>query len=230
MEGSVSASAGGRLGERVVPILATPFGRLTLPVAESLNAALRTRFAEHAAAHPGAPGSNPLCYLSADDLFEWPDPAVRELAEALLRGVYDLVAEISALEEAQLRALALQARGGFTIVRPDGCVPARSHALAAWSAVYCVAAPEPSPSRRDSGMLRLYESRLGTMFQDASNATMRLPYAAGHYAWRPVPGQMALFPASLTHEVALVRAVGELVLVTARVRFVAPGQTGLSRW
>ena len=218
------------MSDRVVPILATPFGRLALPGAESLNAALRQRFAERAGTQPGAPGSNPLCYRSPDDLFEWPDPKVQELAQAMLRGVYELVGEISALEEAPLRALTLQARGWYTIVRPDGCVPAASYPLSAWVAVYCVAAPEPSPTRRDSGMLRLYESRLGTMFQDASNATMRLPYSSGHYAWRPAPGQIALFPASVTHEVALVRAAGELVLVTARVRFVAPGQTGLSTW
>ena len=218
------------MSDRVVPILATPFGRTTLPAAEALNATLRGRFAERAAAVPGAPGSNPLCYRSPDDLFEWPDPAVRELTQGIFAGIYDLVAEISALDEPQLRSLTLQARGWYTIVRPDGCVPAASYPLSAWIAVYCVAAPEPSPTRRDSGMLRLYESRLGTMFQDATNATMRLPYAAGHYAWRPAPGQIALFPASVTHEVALVRAAGELVLVTARVRFVAPGQTGLATW
>ena len=42
------------------------------------------------------------------------------------------------------------------------------------------------------------------------------------------PGQMAVFPASLTHEIALVRSPGPLVLVTVRVRFVAPGQQGVA--
>jgi hypothetical protein len=45
-----------------------------------------------------------------------------------------------------------------------------------------------------------------------------------------VAGSLVIFPASLSHEVALLRAAGELVLVTARCRFIAPGQQGFSRW
>ena len=59
------------------------------------------------------------------------------------------------------------------------------------------------------------------MFQDATHSGIRVPYRPGHYAWRPVPGQMAVFPAAITHEIAMVRAAGALVIVTARVRFVA---------
>ncbi len=68
------------------------------------------------------------------------------------------------------------------------------------------------------------------MFADATNAVMRMPFTPGHYSWRPVPGHMAVFPASLTHEIALLRSPGQLVLVTVRVRFVAPGQQGMARW
>jgi hypothetical protein len=93
-----------------------------------------------------------------------------------------------------------------------------------------VAAPKPSTTRLDSGLLRLYESRLGTMFADATNAAMRMPYMPAHYGWRPVPGQMAIFPGSVTHEIALVRSTEPLVLVTVRARFVGPGQQGMSRW
>ena len=52
----------------------------------------------------------------------------------------------------------------------------------------------------------------------------------GHYAWRPVPGQMAVFPAAITHEIALVRAAGALVIVTARVRFVASELAWMPPW
>jgi hypothetical protein len=78
--------------------------------------------------------------------------------------------------------------------------------------------------------LRFYESRLGTMFADATNAAMHMPFTPGHSTWRPVPGQLAVFPAALTHEIALLRSPGQLMLVTVRVRFVAPGQQGLARW
>jgi hypothetical protein len=68
------------------------------------------------------------------------------------------------------------------------------------------------------------------MFADATNSTMRIPYTPGHYTWQPVPGQIAVFPASIRHEIALVRSSGHLILVTVRVRFVAPGQEGQSGW
>jgi hypothetical protein len=214
----------------VVPILATPFGVVPLPEAQALNsplaALLTARMSADASAHP----TNPLCYRSRDDLLEWPDAAVRTLAGDIFRGVYSVVSAVNDLSDAQLRSFAIQARGWFTVVKPDGGVPATNFPLAAWCAIYCVTAPEPSAIRQDSGILRLYESRLGTMFADATQAGMRLPFRPGHYGWRPVPGQMAVFPASLTHEIALVRSPEPLVLVTVCVRFVAPGQQGLARW
>jgi hypothetical protein len=96
--------------------------------------------------------------------------------------------------------------------------------------VYCVTAPAPSPARVDSGVLRLHESRLSTMFQDPSQAGMRFPYKSGHCTWRPVPGDMAVFPAGLTHEIALVRAPGLLTLVNARVRFVGSMGAWMPPW
>ena len=68
------------------------------------------------------------------------------------------------------------------------------------------------------------------MLQDATNAAMRIPFKTGHYAWRPVAGELAIFPASMLHEISLVRAAGELTLVTLRARFIAPGQQGFGRW
>jgi hypothetical protein len=68
------------------------------------------------------------------------------------------------------------------------------------------------------------------MFSDATNSAMQVPYATGHYAWRPVPGQMAVFPGATSHGIALIRSTGNLVLLTLRLRFVAAGQTGWGRW
>jgi hypothetical protein len=214
----------------VIPILAAPFGVVPLPEAEPLNGALAALFAGRATAGGGAPGSNALCYRSRDDLLDWPEPPVQQLAAEIFRGVYSVVAGVNSFNEAQLRSFALQARGWFTIVRPDGCVPAASYPLTSWCGIYCIETPQPSESRSDSGILRLYESRLGTMFADATNSVMRLPFRPGHYGWRPVPGQLVVFPASITHEIALIRSPGRLMLVTVRVRFVAPGQTGVAAW
>jgi hypothetical protein len=213
----------------VVPILATPLGLAAIPDAEQLNPALRALFAQRAAADR-RPAPNPLRFSSADDLMEWPEPPARRLSDGIVGAVYTLVSSVTDLGEAQLRSCKLETRAWFTIVRTNGSVPAANYPLTAWCAIYCVAAPPPVEDRPDSGVVRLYESRLGSTFQDATNSALRIPYSQSHYSWRPVAGSLVIFPASLTHEVALLRAAGELVLVTARCRFIAPGQQGFSRW
>jgi hypothetical protein len=214
----------------VVPILAIPFGVVPLADAEALNPALAELFAARMRTDDPAGRCSSLCYRSGDDLFDWPDDPVRQLKPAIIRGINSVVGAVNDFTQAQLDSFALQARAWFTVVAPNGRVPATNYPLTAWCGIYCVAAPERSATRTDSGLLRLYESRLGTMFADATTAAMQMPFTPGHYGWRPVPGQMAVFPASLTHEIALLRSAAPLVLVTVRVRFVAPGQQGVGRW
>jgi hypothetical protein len=216
----------------IVPIFATPFAVVPLVAAEKLNPALAVLLAARAAASVSnkAAGSNPLCFRGADDLLEWPEEPVRVLGTEMLRGVSTVMAAVNTLSQEQLQSLTLQARAWFTLVHKDGCIPASSHPMTSWCGIYCVESPTPAADRQDSGVLRLYESRLGTMFSDATNSAMRVPFAAGHYTWRPVPGQLAVFPAFMTHEIALIRGTGRLMLVTVRVRYVAAGQKGVPRW
>ncbi|HEX3847639.1 MAG TPA: hypothetical protein VHV81_09680 [Steroidobacteraceae bacterium] len=212
----------------VLPLFSVPFGIVALPGADRLQESLLEACRSRRAAD-GAPRANPLVHRTRDDLFEWPEEAPRRLATEMLRAVVSVIDAVSQLEPDDRQALRIEARGWMTVIEENGRVPAATFPLTAWAALYCVAAPPPSV-RSDSGVLRLFESRLGTMFQDATNSVMRLPFSAGHYTWRPVPGSVVVFPASLTHEITLVRAPGSLVLATARVRFVGPQQAGLGRW
>jgi hypothetical protein len=217
-----------------MPIFASPFGVVPLPQAEPRNPALcqllRTRAA--ADARGGAPGSTPLCYLSPDDLLEWGrgSPELSRTCTDMLGGVLQVVEAVNTFAPGQLQGFTAQARGSFAIVRPNGGVPAVHYPQSAWCALYCAAAPPPSEVRQDSGVLRLYEGRLGTMFADATTSNMHTLYATGHCTWRPVPGSVAVFPAWIRHEIALLRAPGELILLVLRVRFVAPGQDGQANW
>jgi hypothetical protein len=218
----------------IVPILATPFGVVPLPAAEALNPSLVELFAGRIRAGAAAPmptsDANTGSYNSRDDLLEWPEQPTRQLAAEMFRGVYSVIESVNDFHDAELRSLKLEARAWFTVIKQDGYLPATNHPLTAWCAIYCVASPGPSATRQDSGVLRLHESRLATMFQDSTTSVMRFPFTPSHYGWRPVPGQMAVFPASVTHEIAMVRSPGELVLVTARLRFVGPRQQGIGRW
>jgi hypothetical protein len=214
----------------IVPIFATPFAVVSVTDAPGLNGRLLGLF--NASRVPGGPirQLSPTLAVSGDDLLVSSDPAVQQLANEMYRGVYSTVSALNEFSDAEFTALNLEARAWVTIIKTDGSLPATNYPLTAWCAMYCVAAPPPGASRADSGVLRLHETRLGSMFQDATNSSMRVPFRPSHYAWQPVPGEMAVFPASLTHEIALLRAAGELVLVTMRARFIAPGQQGLSRW
>jgi Putative 2OG-Fe(II) oxygenase len=220
------------LAPHVVPIFATPFGVVTLPQAQSFNSALAELFATRAAREERTAGGTPgwRVFVSRDDLLEWTEDPVRQTIREILSGVTSVAASISELSGTELATLDMQARAWFTVVRSNGCVPATSYPNTSWLAVYCVTAPEPPQERVDSGVLRMHESRMETSFQDPVHQSNRAPYRRGHYTWRPVPGQMAVFPAALIHEIAMVRAAGMLTLLTARARLVGASGAWMPPW
>ena len=160
----------------VMPIFATPFGVVPLPEAEKHNPALGELLRARAAADArgGAAGSTPLCYLSAEDLLDWGrgSPELSRVCSDMLGGVLAVADSVNRFAPGQLQSFSAQARGSFAIVRLNGNVPVVQYSQSAWCAIYCVASPPPSQERQDSGVLRLHEGRLGTMFADATNSTM----------------------------------------------------------
>jgi hypothetical protein len=216
----------------LLPIFATPFAQVALPVAAGLNESLAALLASRATEERRDPERrrDPLCYVSREDLFEWRDAPVAAMRDELLAGLCPCVHATTLHSEAEFDRLGIQARARFVIIRPDGCLPAQSMALASWGAIYCVKAPSAPAGRADSGALRLYETRLGGMFADATTWRMRHPFAGGHHLWHPRPGSMAAFPAHLPHEIALNRSDGDLVLLIVRARFANPGQQEAPPW
>lgn len=219
-------------GASLMPIFATPFASLALDVPAQLNLELAQLFEQRAtpANRDTRNPHNALHFRSRDNLLEWPDAPVQALRRNLLGSIAAIVAALNRYSESEFDELQMQARSWFSLLRPDGAIAAENYIGTSWCAVYCVAAPEFLPERKDSGVLRLYESRLATSFIDASNWYLRNPYALAHHSWRPFPGGLAVFPANVLHEVALLRATGSMVLVTTRVRFAGPGQEGLPSW
>jgi hypothetical protein len=216
----------------LMTIFATPFAEVTLPVESALNNSLATLLTARATEERRDPERrrDPWCYLSREDLFDWQDGPIATLRSELLAGLCPPVLATTLHTEAQFDQLGLQARARYAIVRANGSLPAQSLSLASWCAIYCVAAPPAPAGRADSAALRLYESRLGGMFADATTWLMRPPFAGGHHLWQPRPGSMAVFPAHLAHEVALNRSDRDLVLIIARVRFANPGQQASPPW
>jgi hypothetical protein len=216
----------------VVPIFATPFGVVPLEGAAELNPVLQSLFLSRmteAYRDPAAP-ADPRCFRGREDLFEWPAEVIQHLRRQMLVGICTVVRAVNRCTDAEFKALGVQARARFAVVAPDGGLPAASAPLASWSALYCVAAPPAAPGRADSAALRLYAIREGTMFMDAGNYRLQEPYSGAHQTWRPVAGQMAVFPASILHEVALNRTAANLLLVSARARFSHGEQVALPPW
>jgi hypothetical protein len=219
------------LAPQVVPIFSTPLGIVKVPGAEALNPAVAALLAEQATPARADPDNRQaFTYRSKDDLLQWTQEPVRKLTTGILDAVCSVARSINDFTDEQFAGLQVQSRAWYTIVRSDGCVSSQNYPNAAWCAVYCVAAPPTASSRYDSGVVRLHESFRTTMFADATNSSLRVPYRPGHSTWQPEAGQMVVFPASVTHEITLLRVSGELLLMTALVRFVAPGQTGVPWW
>jgi hypothetical protein len=215
----------------VVPIFATPFGVVSLPVAREANAALAAVFSARALPTGGAAAAGAhAMFRSPEDLLQWTEPAVVQLIGEMLTGVTSFATSISELTAEQFASLQLQARGRFTIIANNGYLSPDSYPNTSWVALYCVAAPPPSAMRHDSGVLRLHELRPGAMFVDSAHGTARMPYRPGHVTWRPIPGKMAVFPATITHEIALLRAESPLILVWLRIRFVGAQQPWMPPW
>ena len=215
----------------VLPIFAIPFGVVTLTGGPELNGPLAALFTARTLPDLRDDAASPAhTFHGREDLARWQDAPVRQLVQEMLSGVASVATSVSDLTAAQFADLRLEARFRFSVIGGDGYVAARSYPNTSWAAVYCVAAPSASPTRQDSGVLRLHEFRPGGMFMDSTQATSRMPYRSGHCVWRPVPGQMAVFPATITHEIALLRADSPLILVTARVRYVGPDQPWMPPW
>jgi hypothetical protein len=205
----------------VVPLFATPFAVVTLPEPSALNAALGPLLARRAGADSPDPAwaKDPACFRSRDSLFESGEEPVRQLRSGLLGALCTAVASVNQYSDEEFNGLALNARARYAIVRPEGHIPAGNVPMASWVGIYCVAAPAAVAARGDSAVLRIYAVRAPTTFLDAANWQLRPPFNAEHHVWRPVPGQMAVFPASVLHEIALNRGTSDLVLVLVNARF-----------
>ena len=217
---------------QVVPIFATPLGVVKLAALAGANTALAALFIARALPRWRDPGADPPpgTFRGRDDLSQWPEPQVQLLLGEMLAGVTSVASGISELTREQFDSLKPEFRGWFSIIGPDGYLAPENHPNTSWTAVYCVSSPPASPMRTDSGVLRLQEFRPGNMFMDAAQGTARIPYRPGHCVWRPVIGEMAVFPGWIAHEVALLRADNPLVLVTARVRYVGSDQPWMPPW
>jgi putative 2-oxoglutarate-Fe(II)-dependent oxygenase superfamily protein len=190
----------------VIPAFAVPICHTRLESCDRLNRELSELFLarETQEFRNAAPSHSPQAEMfeSRYDLFTWPEPCIQELRKFMLESVFRVAMAASETPHEEFARLRLNNHTWFHITRHSGFFVSHNHALASWSAVYCVKdGLDPAGTPR-GGLLRLFDTRSGAdAFLDPANRRLRQPFVVGDLEMQLKPGQLVVFPSYLFHEV-----------------------------
>jgi uncharacterized protein (TIGR02466 family) len=190
----------------IIPAFAVPICHTRLESCEKLNRELEQLFLarETPEYQNAAPSHNPQAEMfeSRYDLFTWPERCIQELRRFMLESVFRVAMAASGTAREEFSRLHLNNHTWFHITRNTGFFVSHNHALASWSAVYCVKGGLDSAGKSRGGLLRLFDTRTGAdAFLDPANQRMRQPFAVGNLDLQLQAGQLVVFPSYLFHEV-----------------------------
>lgn len=210
----------------VTPAFAVPIGHAFLKPCDRLNAALERLFLarETPEYRNPTPSHNPQAEMfeSRVDLFTWSDACIQELRTFVLEAVFRLAMAASETGREDFARMRLNNHTWFHVTRNTGYFVAHNHALASWSAVYCVSDGSDPAGASRGGLLRLFDTRTGAdAYVDIANQRLRQPFAVGHLDLRLQPGQLVVFPSYLFHEVTPFYGPGARITVASNCWFTA---------
>lgn len=190
----------------ITPAFAAPIGQTVLKPCERLNRELEQLFLarETQEFRNPTPSHTPQAEMfeSRVDLFTWPEPCIQELRQFVLESVFRVAMAASTTAPPEFARLHLNNHTWFHITRRTGYFVAHNHALASWSAVYCVRDGIESDGAARGGLLRLFDTRTGAdAYLDPANQRLRQPFVVGNLDLQLQPGQLVVFPSYLFHEV-----------------------------
>ena len=185
---------------------AVPIGQSRLEPCDRLNRELAQLFLarETKEYRNPAPSHNPQpeMFESRVDLFTWPEPCIQELRKFMLESVFRVAMAASETVREEFALLSLNNDTWFHITRPTGYFVAHNHALASWSAVYCVKDGADTAGELRGGLLRLFDTRAGAdAYLDLATQRLRQPFIVGDLDLHLKAGQLVVFPSYLFHEV-----------------------------
>lgn len=199
---------------------ATPMVRVRIPDADKLNAELAPLFLareregdtyrhhRHIATQVGA------VFESRFDLFEWPDPPVQRLAEAIHDVLYHVVARCNTYTAEEMQHLAFYYDSWFHVTRNGGYQSIHYHPGASWSGIYAVHPGEAVPERPESGQVKFYDPRgAAFMHVDPGNARLEPRFTASPVYLSHEAGHLVIFPSWLMHEVLPYLGARERIVV-----------------
>ena len=190
----------------LAPAFAVPIGHAVLDPCERLNRELARLFLERETAEYRNPTPSHVpqaeMFESRVDLFTWPEACVQELRQFVLDAVIRFAMAASQTAHEEFARLRLNNHTWFHVTRDTGYFVAHNHALASWSAVYCVTDGSDPASASRGGLLRLFDPRAGAdAYLDPANRRLRQPFTVGDLDLQLRPGQLVVFPSYLFHEV-----------------------------
>jgi len=190
----------------ITAAFAVPICHATLAACDRLNRELAQLFLarETQEYQNPTPSHNPQAEMfeSRFDLFTWPEPCIQELRKFMLETVFRVAMVASETAREEFARLRLNNHTWFHITRHTGYFVAHNHALASWSAVYCVKDGSDPDGAPRGGLLRLFDTRVGAdAYLDLANQHLRQPFVVGDLELQLQPGQLVVFPSYLFHEV-----------------------------
>jgi len=210
----------------LISAFAVPVGHARLESCEQLNRELEQLFLarETQEYRNPAPSHNPQAEMfeSRVDLFTWPEPCIRELRNFMLESVFRIAMAASETAPEEFARLHLNNHTWFHVTRHTGYFVSHNHALASWSAVYCVKdGMDPGVAPR-GGLLRLFDTRVGAdAFLDLASERLRQPFVVGDLELQLQPGQLVVFPSYLFHEVTPYYGADPRITVASNCWFTA---------
>lgn len=195
-------------GLNLWPAFAVPFADVSMPDAGPLLESLRELFLQKEA--EGDRWRDAVrrdtqyggVFESRFDLFEWPEPEVRQLAAFCHHHVASVVRMVSRHSDEDFRRLVFDYEAWFHVTRAGGYQGSHNHQNHSWSGIFCVDPGDEVPDRPESGTVRFLDPRGGSnMHLDAGNDHLHMPYNTGGISWRHEPGRLLIFPSFLLHEI-----------------------------
>jgi len=165
--------------------------RFHFPEHKELNAALLTEGEQLRSQSEGVVKSNQGGWHSAGNLFDHDAPSIKVLRALAQECVHASMTKIGA--KADLETLKMKLFAWMNVNPSLGYNAPHAHPGAHWSGVYYVSQPEKEDGK--SGMIEFLSPRVDLH----SWRILDAPPFRTKKRWRPMPGDMVLFPSYLMH-------------------------------
>lgn len=169
----------------------TPLLRFEIADAPTLNQALLKEIAKRRAAEGGIKKSNRKGWHSDSDLFERKEPAQAALAQMLLRMIAQSTRHVA--PDADYSNIELVPDGWINVNPAGGYNAPHDHQGAFWSGCYYVQVPDDTEG--DGGAIEFLSPHKPLPTQ----GNIKGPITSDKMRFRPKPGTVLIFPASLIH-------------------------------